>query len=448
MTENGAPEQKATVQTVQFRKNGKSVDLTVASEPLSPGDVALRVPEHLIVTLDSVFQDDGALAELLTTNKLSELACLTLYLAYEKKRGPDSKWYPLIKELDRQGGRGSQGAKSPLLWEPGQASALLSGSPVLAQLSTRLAGIAREYEELDTVWYLAGALFKNYPFEMPTEQFSLDLFTQAFAAVQSSVVHLQGVPLGKRFAMVPLGPPLLTYSSTCRAMLQYNREAKEVQLAVDRAYNPGEPLLAWCGPQPNSRLLINYGVVDDNNPYDKLPLGVTLPSDDPLFRQKRQKLSEVGLSTQQTFQLSRSEPLPQNLLPYLRCAFASTEEELAKVVIPGSSGDSNGDADASNAAAAAAGPVSDVNEKTALAQLAGELTRRLAGYRTTIEEDNAVVADTALGARERVAARLLRIEKAILQSALAEVQRMPGADEAGIAAGNGGDAYGVLFSSS
>jgi len=40
---------------------------------------------------------------------------------------------------------------------------------------------------------------------------------QAFAAVQASVVHLQGVPLSKRFALVPLGPPLLPYSSTCKA---------------------------------------------------------------------------------------------------------------------------------------------------------------------------------------------------------------------------------------
>ena len=31
------------------------------------------------------------------------------------------------------------------------------------------------------------------------------------------MVHLQGVPLSKRFALVPLGPPLLTYSSTCKA---------------------------------------------------------------------------------------------------------------------------------------------------------------------------------------------------------------------------------------
>ena len=39
---------------------------------------------------------------------------------------------------------------------------------------------------------------------------------QAFAAVQASVVHLQGVPLSKRFALVPLGPPILSYSSTSK----------------------------------------------------------------------------------------------------------------------------------------------------------------------------------------------------------------------------------------
>jgi histone-lysine N-methyltransferase SETD3 len=130
--------------------------LTVAAAPLQPGDIALRIPEHLIVTLDRVLEDN-TLAELLTTGKLSgehpaspkkpgpschaaptsacsraaacgahwcwpqrhlvvlsvlrpyaELACLTLYLAYEKKRGTEGCWYRFIKELDRMQGRGSQ----------------------------------------------------------------------------------------------------------------------------------------------------------------------------------------------------------------------------------------------------------------------------------------------------------------------------------------------------
>lgn len=46
------------------------------------------------------------------------------------------------------------------------------------RLAWALQGIEREYEELDTVWYLAGSLFKNYPFDSPTEAFSPNLFRQ------------------------------------------------------------------------------------------------------------------------------------------------------------------------------------------------------------------------------------------------------------------------------
>ena len=58
-----------------------------------------------------------------------------------------------------------------------------------------------------------------------------------------------------------------------QAMLKYDANAREVQLVVDRAYSAGEPVFAWCGPQPNRRLLLNYSIVDDNNPYgaDKKP---------------------------------------------------------------------------------------------------------------------------------------------------------------------------------
>lgn len=71
------PPQKAHIQTVV--RQGQQIDVTVASEELQPGDMALRIPERLVVTLDRIFED-GAVAELLTTNKLSELACLSLYL--------------------------------------------------------------------------------------------------------------------------------------------------------------------------------------------------------------------------------------------------------------------------------------------------------------------------------------------------------------------------------
>lgn len=43
--------------------------------------------------------------------------------------------------------------------------------------------------------------------------------------------------------MVPLGPPLLAYSSKCKAMLAAVDDA--VQLVVDRPYKAGESIVVW-----------------------------------------------------------------------------------------------------------------------------------------------------------------------------------------------------------
>ena len=43
-----------------------------------------------------------------------------------------------LQELDKQRGRGQQGAKSPLLWDEGQVDEFLQGSPVVKDVATRL----------------------------------------------------------------------------------------------------------------------------------------------------------------------------------------------------------------------------------------------------------------------------------------------------------------------
>lgn len=132
------------------------------------------------------------------------------------------------------------------------------------------------------------------------------------------IIHEQKVSLARRFALVPLGPPLLTYKSNCKAML--TAEGDSVRLVVDRPYKAGEPIIVWyyvlfscikfvfflmlfcnlnsdqlvqilcflvhvfknlklcrlcrCGPQTNSRLVLNYGFVDEDNPFDRITIEV------------------------------------------------------------------------------------------------------------------------------------------------------------------------------
>jgi len=53
----------------------------------------------------------------------------------------------------------------------------------------------------------------------------------------------QKVSLARRFALVPLGPPLLSYQSNCKALLTAVDGA--VELAVDRPYKAGDPIVVW-----------------------------------------------------------------------------------------------------------------------------------------------------------------------------------------------------------
>jgi hypothetical protein len=173
LEQNGAPQQKlelcpfpdaaafsspassASSSSSAPRTARPAADVAVARVPLQPGEVALSVPERLVLTLGRVVGSDDV-AEKLTAGKLSELSVLSLMLAFEKKVGRKSRWRPFIRELDRQRARSAAagGAESPLLWGEGEAARLLQGSPVVGQVEARLQGIKDEYDQLDTVWFM------------------------------------------------------------------------------------------------------------------------------------------------------------------------------------------------------------------------------------------------------------------------------------------------------
>ncbi|KAH7296774.1 hypothetical protein KP509_26G038400 [Ceratopteris richardii] len=326
---------------------------------------------------------------------------------YEKKRGKDSFWYPFIRELDRQRGRGQLAVESPLLWSKKELE-YLEGSPMKEVVSARLEGIRREYNELDTVWFMAGSLFQQYPFDIPTEAFTFDIFKQAFVAVQSCVVHLQNVPLARRFALVPLGPPLLAYKSTCKAMLKSNGDA--VQLQVDRPYKVGDAIVVWCGPQANARLLLNYGFVDEDNPYDRLSVEVSLNTSDPLYQAKRLVAQRNNLLAIQAFQIYRGKERETvlNMLPYLRLGHVTEDEDMQSIL-------------------SSEGPVCGVSpcrERAVLDQLESYFTTCIAKYPTSLSDDLKMLEDSSTPPKRRVATQLLKLEKEILHNCLAVVREL------------------------
>ena len=152
---------------------------------------------------------------------------------------------------------------------------------------------------------------------------------------------------------MPFGPPLLTYSSTapkvqlgvlimqqqhkpvgadswahtCRPCSPTSRAPGRCSWSATAATGQARSCLSGVGPQvgadnsglaesaawgaadeaipvqPNRRLLVNYGFVDEANPYDRLAVTATLQTSDPLYQLKRSLLQRHGLASQQTFQL-------------------------------------------------------------------------------------------------------------------------------------------------
>ncbi|CAL0299167.1 unnamed protein product [Lupinus luteus] len=401
MHKHGLPPCKVVLKDRPSHDNThKPIHYVAASEDLQVGDVAFSVPNSLVVTLERVLGNE-TIAELLTTNKLSELACLALYLMYEKKQGKKSFWYPYIRELDRQRGRGQLAVESPLLWSESEL-AYLTGSPTKADVLQRSEGIKREYNELDTVWFMAGSLFQQYPYDIPTEAFPYEIFKQAFVAVQSCVVHLQKVSLARRFALVPLGPPLLTYGSKCKAMLTAVDDA--VELVVDRPYKAGDPIVVWCGPQPNSKLLINYGFVDEDNSNDRLVVEAALNTEDPQYQDKRLVAQRNGKLSIQVFHVNvaKEREAVLDMLPYLRLGFVSDPSEMQSVI----------------SSQGPVCPISPCMERAVLDQLADYFNTRLAGYPTTLAEDESMLTDGNLNPKKRVATQLVRLEKKMLHACL------------------------------
>ena len=86
-------------------------------------------------------------------------------------------------------------------------------------------------------------------------------------------------------------------------------------------------------PYLRLQAFLNYGIVDEENPHDKMVIQVTIPQADPLFQLKRRLLQKHNLATQQTFQLQRNQvllPSPPLSAVSRACLSCGTKMELGQ----------------------------------------------------------------------------------------------------------------------
>ncbi|EIE20473.1 rubisco small subunit N-methyltransferase, partial [Coccomyxa subellipsoidea C-169] len=167
-------------------------------------------------------------------------------------------------------------------------------------------------------------------------------------------------------------------------------------------------LMAIYDGRPNGELAMATGRVEDDNASDCLTVRVGLVQADRLFSVKKQILESLGFDIVQEFPIFRDR-MPTQLLAYLRLARLTDPALLAKVSFEEDI------------------ILNPVNEYEVLQLLLGECRDRLTSYAGmhmgSAEEDVKLLQRPGLTAQERLAARLRKAEKAILQGTLDAVRR-------------------------
>ena len=125
------------------------------------------------------------------------------------------------------------------------------------------------------------------------------------------------------------------------------------------------------GSIPNNRLLRLYGFVIPNNPYDSYDLALSTDSVAPFFQQKQRFWESAGLDPISTVSLTLTDPLPKNVLRYLRIQRLDGSDLIA-IATDGSD--------------AGAERVSDSNEMEVLRFLVESISDILSSFKPQLEE--------------------------------------------------------------
>mmetsp|Transcript_14877 Transcript_14877/g.49409 ORF Transcript_14877/g.49409 Transcript_14877/m.49409 type:complete len:498 (-) Transcript_14877:99-1592(-) len=291
----------------------------VAARAVRRGDRLLSVPEELAITAESALRSELLGAYLVEFEPyLADYSFIAVALLNEERLGQQSSLAPWLSSACWQ----VEQHDLPLLW-PSDDQAELEQSTAAPCVERRLAAQA-DYE------WLRENVFEASPMVFPESVFSEASFLRALGLAFSRCVFVpaggrQGEPA--RPALLPL-VELCNHADSPSASLQargpqaglFGRggEGGAVELTAQADLSAGDALTLCYAEATRGELLLDYGFVAEPVPPEaSLRFGVA--DDDPNYDEKADVLERVGLSAvEQGFVVSEADPLPPDLLAYLR----------------------------------------------------------------------------------------------------------------------------------
>ncbi|WP_407743210.1 SET domain-containing histone-lysine N-methyltransferase [Hyalangium sp.] len=384
LEEGGAWVSKLHIATPEGGERG-----VLALGDIAPEETIIRIPRRHVLTVEEVraselgrFLDADARID-------EERTYLSAFLLHERERGEGSFWKPFLDILPKSF------PTHPFYFEEHEL-ALLEGSFLWGMVEFQRKILAERYTRLCE--QLPG--FGRFTFEE---------FSWAHFAVVSRTFNMsRGGP------QVPCLVPLVDMINDGRpwdSQWSWSEEEQHFQVKCVSRVPQGQELHTTYGNRGNLSLLLQYGFVHENNAHDEVLLLFGIPEEDPLSAEKQRLLGFSTAYEHRSFKLLLTPDVAvmAELFCYLRVIHAEAEELATLAAAP-------------DALTRAKSPLSEGNEAKLLPALVAACEARLAGYATSLGEDERMLREEPLSLNARNCVLLRRGEKRLLQSYVERVR--------------------------
>ncbi|XP_074336067.1 ribulose-1,5 bisphosphate carboxylase/oxygenase large subunit N-methyltransferase, chloroplastic [Apium graveolens] len=362
----------------------------VAQRDISRNEVVLEIPKKFWINPDTVAASEiGNVC-----SGLKPWVCVALFLVREKLRGDESWWRKYINVLP-------EFTDSTIFWSEEELYEI-QGTQLLSTTVGAKDYVKSEFLRVEEEIILPNQ--KLFPFSITVED-----FLWAFGILRSRAFSRLR---GQNLVLIPLAD-LINHSASITTE-DYAYEIKGAGLfSRDLIFSLRSPVPVKAGEQvliqydlnkSNAELALDYGFIESRSDRVTYTLNLDIAESDENFGDKLDIAETNGMNTTAYFDITLDQPLPKEMLPYLRLvALGGTDAFLLESIFRNSVWDH------------LQLPVSRANEEVICQVVRNACKSALAGYNTTLEEDQKLKKEGNLSQRLQIAVGIRAGEKKVLQ---------------------------------
>ncbi|XP_019165014.1 PREDICTED: ribulose-1,5 bisphosphate carboxylase/oxygenase large subunit N-methyltransferase, chloroplastic [Ipomoea nil] len=363
----------------------------VATRDIGRNEVVLEVPKRFWINPDTVAESEiGGVC-----SGLKPWIAVALFLLREKYRGGDSKWKYYLDVLP-------ECTDSTIYWSE-EELAEIQGTQLLSTTIGVIDYVQNEFQKVEEQVILPNKQLFPYPI-------TLEDFLWVFGILRSRAFSRLR---NQNLILMPF-VDLINHS----ARVTSEDHAHEVRgpaglFSWDYLFSLRSPLSVKAGEQvfiqydlnkSNADFALDYGFVDSGADRDAFTLTLEVSESDEFHDDKVDIAESNGLGEMAYFDIKLGQPLPPQMLPYLRLvALGGTDAFLLESIFRNSVW---GHLEL---------PISRANEELICKVVREACSSALSGYHTTLEEDEKLKEEGNLSPRVEIAVGVRAGEKKVLR---------------------------------